>query len=116
MKVRELIEHLQGCDPDADVIGATEMALTSTVPVPIPSDTLRDLTTLVQSCNEAGEVRGGVNTHGRLSVPTLLVLLAEDVGRMVSHPKSWEAAYMVQVLLAHGYEFHSLDPGPALAS
>lgn len=43
------------------------------------------------------------STHGPLDVATLLEMLLEDVGLMVSRPGSWEGANMANVMASHGY-------------
>lgn len=43
------------------------------------------------------------STHGALNLESLLEMLLEDVGLMVSRPGSWEGANMANVMASHGY-------------
>jgi|GEM_PF-3175001 len=43
-------------------------------------------------------------THGSMTVPTLLAMLAEDAAMTNSRPGSWEGSSMQQVLDSHGYQ------------
>lgn len=65
--------------------------------------TLSDLCDLVDGCNRRHQAGIGPNTHGLLTVPLLLTMLAEDAGMVVSRPGSWEGANMRAVLQGHGY-------------
>lgn len=60
----------------------------------------RDLLELVARCNQnANEY----NSHGLLTVESLLTMLAEDAAMVTNRPGCWEAANMQTVIEAHGY-------------
>lgn len=67
-------------------------------------DTYVNLQAAVASCNLAEASRDGATTHGKLDVPRLLAMLAEDVAMTNTRPGSWEGANMQQVLDSHGYQ------------
>ena len=56
-------------------------------------------------CTEADQARAGATTHGALTASTLLAMLAEDAGMVISRPGSWEGVNMKNVLDSHGYQF-----------
>ncbi|SAL05464.1 hypothetical protein AWB81_07172 [Caballeronia arationis] len=62
-----------------------------------------NLREVVARCNASHRDRDGANTHGQLSVKTLLTMLTEDAALTHSRPGSWEGANMQQVLDSHGY-------------
>jgi hypothetical protein len=66
-------------------------------------DTYVNLQAVVANCNRAEASRDGATTHGKLDVPRLLAMLAEDVTMTNTRPGSWEGANMQQVLDSHGY-------------
>ncbi|MBU2752757.1 hypothetical protein HER14_17970 [Acidithiobacillus thiooxidans] len=43
------------------------------------------------------------NSHGRLTVKKLAVMLLENAGMVISRPGSWEGANMADLLRCHGY-------------
>jgi hypothetical protein len=45
-----------------------------------------------------------MTTHGKLSVSSLLAMLAEDAAMMNTRPGSWEGANMQHVFDSHGYQ------------
>lgn len=59
---------------------------------------------LVKLCNRIDGIREGATTHGPLTVPRLLAMLAEDAALVLRRPGSWEGATMHQLLTSHGYE------------
>ena len=56
-------------------------------------------------CTEVHKIRDGATTHGGLTVPALLAMLAEDAGLIITRPGSWEGANMTALLKSHGYQF-----------
>lgn len=62
------------------------------------------LTELASRCTQADTSNDGSTTRGPLDVESLLMLLAEDAGMVVTRPGSWEGANMSQVLCSHGYD------------
>lgn len=54
--------------------------------------------------HQEDERQEGFTSHGALTPTTLLAMLAEDAGLVISRPGSWEGANMVQVLSSHGYQ------------
>lgn len=58
---------------------------------------------LAARCTEQNKCRDGFTTHGSLSVPLLLTMLAEDAAMIITRPGSWEGANMAQVFISHGY-------------
>ncbi|WP_141837719.1 hypothetical protein [Herbaspirillum sp. SJZ107] len=66
-------------------------------------DTYVNLQAVVANCNLSEGSRDGATTHGKLDVPRLLAMLAEDAAMTNTRPSSWEGANMQQVLDSHGY-------------
>jgi len=73
------------------------------VAIALNHKTYTNLLAVVESCNRADESHKGATTHGRLDVPRLLRMLAEDAAMTNSRPGSWEGANLQQVLDSHGY-------------
>lgn len=73
--------------------------------IEVSDDTATNLKSLAQLCTETDKSREGATTHGALTVQTLLAMLAEDAGMVISRPGSWEGANMEQVFQSHGYQF-----------
>jgi hypothetical protein len=72
----------------------------------VDDNTATNLKSLAQLCTEIDKRRDkGVTSHGPLTVPGLLALLAEDAGLVISSPGSWEGSNMQHVLACHGYRF-----------
>jgi len=69
----------------------------------VSQTTLNNLYEVVDACNQAHTDNDGACTHGTLTVPSLLAMLAEDAGMVFSRPGSWEGANMHTVLEGHGY-------------
>ena len=63
-----------------------------------------NLLEVVAACNQAEINSQGATTHGKLDVPKLLLMLAEDAAMTNTRPSSWEGANMQQVLDSHGYQ------------
>jgi hypothetical protein len=74
------------------------------VAVPLNHETYMSLLALVDSCNRADQSRDGATTHGKLDIPKLFAMLAEDAAMTVTRPGCWEAANFQQVLDSHGYQ------------
>ncbi len=73
------------------------------VTIDIAEDTIALLTDLARACTRADRAREGATTHGPLTVPALIAMLAEDAAMTISRPGSWEGANMANVLSSHGY-------------
>lgn len=76
------------------------MAETVKIELELSQTTHHHLLVVVDSCNR---IDPNNTTHGHLTVPQLLAMLAEDVAMTNSRPGSWEGANMQQVLDSHGY-------------
>lgn len=63
-----------------------------------------NLCELAYRCTRASEQDGSFTSHGALSVPAMLAMLAEDAAMVITRPGSWEGANMAQVFSSHGYE------------
>lgn len=80
------------------------------VMVPIDATTAAPLLALAERCTDIHRQRdAGVTSHGELTVPALLAMLAEDAGLAFSHPGSWQGDNMRHVLACHGYRFPLFD-------
>lgn len=73
------------------------------VMIDVAEDTIVLLTDLARLCSQADQAREGATTHGPLTVPALVAMLAEDAAMIISRPGSWEGANMATVLSSHGY-------------
>jgi|UPI0006272D2D hypothetical protein len=69
----------------------------------LDDDVYAALQSVVARCNLEHRSSGGVNTHGKLTVKKLLIVLAEDAAMTQIRPASWEAFKMQHVLDSHGY-------------
>lgn len=87
---------------------STNPGIVTNVPVAIAlafdQETYVNLQVVVANCNLAEASRKGATTHGKLDVPRLLTMLAEDAAMTNTRPGSWEGANMQQVLDSHGYQ------------
>ena len=66
-------------------------------------DAYTNLLAVVENCNWAHENNKDATTHGRLDIPKLIGMLAEDAAMTNTRPGSWEGANLQQVLDSHGY-------------
>jgi hypothetical protein len=73
------------------------------VAIALGQETYDNLLVVVESCNRADYDTKGATTHGKLDIPKLLAMLAEDAAMTNTRPGSWEGANMQQVLDSHGY-------------
>lgn len=73
------------------------------VAITLHPGTYDNLLVVVENCNRADNDNGGATTHGKLDIPKLLTMLAEDASMTNTRPGSWEGANMQQVLDSHGY-------------
>jgi hypothetical protein len=73
------------------------------ITIEIADDVAGHLADLVDLCNAANRERGGVTSHGELTVSKLMTMLAEDAAMVVSRPGSWEGSGMAEILEKHGY-------------
>ena len=74
------------------------------ITVQVSEETAASLAELATRCAEEHKRRNGFTSHGALTVSTLLAMLAQDAGMVISWPGSWEGSNMVQLLSSHGYE------------
>jgi len=87
---------------------SSDPAIITNAPVAIAlafdQEAYTNLLAVVATCNLAEMNNRGATTHGKLDVPKLLLMLAEDVAMTNTRPGSWEGANMQQVLDSHGYQ------------
>jgi hypothetical protein len=76
------------------------MAETVKIEIEVSQATYQHLLVVVESCNRNDP---DATTHGPMTVPELLAMLAEDAAMTNSRPGSWEGSNMQQVLDSHGY-------------
>lgn len=75
-----------------------------TIEVELSEDTAVALAELARHCNDCCTISDGFASHGaNFDSATLLAMLAEDAGKIVSQPDSWQSANMGRVLAGHGY-------------
>ena len=73
-----------------------------TITVDVPENTAAALTALAARCNNCCAIADGFASHGSsFSAATLLAMLAEDAGKIVTQPDSWQSANMTHVLASH---------------
>lgn len=72
--------------------------------VRVSDSTAEQLKELARLCTEADRNRNGATSHGALTVPSLLAMLAQDASMILTRPGSWEGSNMAQVFSSHGYE------------
>lgn len=72
--------------------------------ITVPDETANTLARLVAVCNDSHDARDGFTSHGKLTVASLLAMLAEDAAMVMTRPGSWEGSNMAQVLMSHGYD------------
>jgi hypothetical protein len=82
---------------------AIAMSAPVAIAIALGQETYDNLLVVVESCNRAHDDNKGATTHGKLNVPKLLTMFAEDAAMTNSRPGSWEGANMQQVLDSHGY-------------
>lgn len=73
------------------------------ITITVSKATAEALTKLAAECSEKDKARNGATSHGSLTPSTLLTMLAEDAGMLITRPGCWEAANMSDVLASHGY-------------
>jgi len=74
------------------------------ITIQISSATAQNLEELAARCTVAHKHRDGFNSHGPLTVASLISMLAEDAAMVITRPGSWEGSNMAQVLSSHGYD------------
>jgi hypothetical protein len=74
------------------------------ITIQVSEATAESLRELAKRCTAANGCSGGFTSHGPLTVSSLLAMLAEDAGMVITRPGSWEGANMAQVFSSHGYE------------
>lgn len=72
--------------------------------VDVSDEAATTLANLVQACNDSHDARDGFTSHGKLTVASLLAMLAEDAAMVMTRPGSWEGSNMAQVLMSYGYD------------
>lgn len=82
---------------------AIAMSAPVAVAIALGRETYNNLLVVVESCNRADDDNRGATTHGKLDIPKLLAMLAEDAALTNSRPGSWEGAGMQQLLDSNGY-------------
>lgn len=80
------------------------MAAKRKITVVLDQGTAESLEKLALACSAAHQAREGFTSHGPLTTTSLLQMLAEDAGMVISRPGSWEGSNMAEVLCSHGYE------------
>jgi hypothetical protein len=75
------------------------------ITVEVTENTAANLAKLVKRCNEVERARNGSTSHGELTIPDLLAMMAEDAAYIIKRPGCWEATNMRDVINAHGYDF-----------
>jgi hypothetical protein len=73
------------------------------ITIEIDEETVARLSELAQICTDVDQDHKGATTHGALTVPALLAMLAEDAAMVISRPESWEGTSMAALLSSHGY-------------
>lgn len=73
--------------------------------IEVDDETAARLEELATLCSATDTDRNGATSHGQLTVPRLLRMLAQDAAMTLTRPGSWEGANMARVLSGHGYEF-----------
>ena len=93
---------------DGTASPSSDPAIVTNAPVAIAlafdQEAYTNLLAVVAACNRAEINSRGATTHGKLDVPKLLLMLAEDAAMTNTRPGSWEGANMQQVLDSHGYQ------------
>lgn len=74
------------------------------ITIQVSEATAASLRELAKRCVAANACSDSFTSHGPLTVASLLAMLAEDAGMVVTRPGSWEGANMAQVFISHGYE------------
>jgi hypothetical protein len=73
------------------------------ITIMLDQDTAESLEKLALACSAVHQAREGFTSHGPLTPASLLQMLAEDAGMVMSRPGSWEGSNMAEVLCSHGY-------------
>jgi len=75
-----------------------------TIEIDLSEETAAALSELAARCSDCCSISDGFASHGgNLNPAAMLAMLAEDAGRIVTDPESWQSANMLRVLAAHGY-------------
>ena len=75
-----------------------------TLSVEVSAEVAEALTELAARCSSCCAIGDGFATHGASFTPaTLLAMIAEDAGKIVTDPASWQSANLRHVLASHGY-------------
>lgn len=97
-------EHSETLLSQAAAHPGVAMGAPVAVAVSLGEGIYNDLLAVVDYCNRADHENGGATTHGKLDIPRLIAMLAEDAAMTNSRPGSWEGANLQQVLESHGYQ------------
>lgn len=74
------------------------------IQVEVSEDVAAALVELAAHCNQCCAIGDGFASHGVSFTPaTLLAMLAEDAGKIITDPDSWQSANIGRVLASHGY-------------
>jgi len=72
--------------------------------IEVSDDAAARLAELAKRCSAIDEDAAGATTHGKLTIPAMLAMLAEDAAMILTQPGSWEGSNMATVFTSHGYE------------
>jgi hypothetical protein len=59
---------------------------------------------LALACSAAHQARKRFTSQGPLTPTSVLLMLAEDAGMVISRPGSWKGSNVAEVFCSHGYE------------
>jgi len=105
VQTRRELRVADAAEPELHTIPNPAIALDApaAIAIALSRDVYNNLLAVVDSCNQAHDSNEGATTHGRLDIPGLLGMLAEDAAMTNTRPGSWEGANLQQVLDSHGY-------------
>lgn len=90
------------------------MTVSTAIEVELTADLVAALAELAARCNHCSAIGDGFATHGVAFTPAkLLAMLAEDAGKIVTDPESWQSANLRHVLASHGYMIGNSKANPA---
>jgi hypothetical protein len=96
--------HMETLVPQAPANSGIVMGAPVAVAIGLSENVYNDLLVVVDYCNRADDKSSGATTHGKLDIPRLIAMLAEDAAMTNSRPGSWEGANLQRVLNSHGYQ------------
>jgi hypothetical protein len=104
IKTRSIIPDPSSAELDDKAADQVAMDAPVAVAIALSHETYKNLMTVVDNCNRCHDQQNGLSSHGRLTVSSLLSMLAQDAAMTNSRPGSWEGSNMQQVLDSHGYQ------------